>query len=193
MSDLLISAQTEVLFDRIAAALEAIAGLPRPQTEVLSGFHHGRSGRPGRTVFIGRSGAGNAEDSCWYSLDADSNRVPIAERFLTGRLVAIEAVTVERRGEPVRKLSWCIETEAERIWLSTGIGTAAARSLVPSLLAVGDRLQREAITLAVKPGENDPAVVLLSVYDQQQEWVRPLPLEARDLETAIARLQSWLS
>jgi hypothetical protein len=125
--------------------------LAKNEVSIL-GFSDRPPGAP-QWIFVGRQG-----DSCWYTLDKDSQPVPITYRALTGWVVELSLERMERRGRETQKLNITVKSDKGIYILSTGHDTCFAKSLVSSLAILTPEQMRSPITIAVVPGEDENIV-----------------------------------
>ena len=186
MQSLAPNIDTDLTINLLREQNALLRALLAAQDKPALGFRDRPPGSP-QWVFIGRHG-----DDCWYTLDKDSQPVPIAHRALTGWVIGLSFEKVTRRGKDVQKLNVTLKTDAHTYILSTGHDTCFAKSLLTSLAIVTPDQLQQPITLCVAPGEDEsivwcrlyaPEYVKAPQFDQDTDF-RPIA------QTAIATVRS---
>ncbi len=142
-----MDSQTIELLTRIANALERAY----PQSEETLGFCEPPVRRK---IFVNQTPEPD-ENYLWYFWDgAKEQKIPIPQRALTGKIVAIEVnESQEFKGQQVQKLHLSID--ADRPYrIVTGLNTFTARSLIlNTYCAYGLGLLQSPVTIALRRGE----------------------------------------
>lgn len=115
-------------------------------------------------------GEGDDGETAWYKLNAESGRVPVPERALSGYLTGLKMCMKEHRGKQSAKLD--IHLRGDRPYvIRSGVDTTFSRGVLLALEQLDDAgffqsLDPRPITIVVRTGDNSK-VILGDVYDAQ--------------------------